>query len=290
MPNPNIQAFNNDSAALSADIAKYSTIVQQSEQDDATFLSQLQKISADSKKNPAILLYELLALLMSQGSEVLSDQMGIRGAQLQVEVDVNKCNTDLLGMTNDTTETAGNNGGGKTLLNTFATDVNTMLALCGSSTSPSPLENILGSGATGSLAENFQTLRNMVYTGGTVPGDPPITTTGSGSSAVNTPGSGTYFNTSSTTFTPSLLTSFAQMHADAAKQGTASQELASGADTEITQNFGTNTSLLSSVQAQVNVWLGQIKNAINTIQSFASDIGHGLSSINSVAIQNQTRG
>ncbi len=255
-------------------LAEYETAESDAATDQTSYLKELDKIG--KSKNPSMEMYLLLALLMSGGSDVLSDQMGKRGAQLQVELDVNKCNTSLLSMTNDTTTAAGS--GGKGLLDDFAHGTEDMLTLCQGSS----LDDTLGSAATTSLGTNFKTLRDMVFTGGAIAGDPTTQDTPSAYFA-----QGTYFDTRSSTFSGSF-DSFAAMHAAAATQGSSGH--ASGAETAISTNFGTNGSLLSGVQAQVNTMLGQIKNAISTIQSFASDMGHSLSTVNSLAIQNQTRG
>lgn len=241
---------------------EYSNIEEDYTNDAQAYNTQLGNVSPSKNSNPWALIYLLIGLLMSSGSNVLSDAMGKNGASEKVEVDVNKMDMALQKMTTDTQTTAGNN---KTILLDFANGTKDLMNLC----TGGSLDTTLGASAASTLASDLQPLNQMVYTGGTVP------TSGCYFDATGTLGSG-YMN------------SFAQMNANASQQN--DPDNASAALSLLTTNFGTNSSMLSGVAAQQNVLLKALTNALSTIQSFGSDMAHGLSTVSGAAIQNTMRG
>lgn len=213
-----------------------------------------------SKTNPWTLFIELIVLLASSGASVLSDKAGKYASALKVEEGVNNCNSDLLNITNNTSDTT------TTGLIHESSGANEIVALC--STNPT-LSDALGGQSVSSLLTQFQTVSGWIYTGGTLPDDPNS--------------HGIYFNATGTATKSGLLTSFSQMHTNEGKQG--DPDNASGAATAISTTFGMNSSLLSGAQTSVQTEMTAGINTLSTILSVASALGGDM--MKEVGVSNQ---
>lgn len=125
------------------------------------------KNQIDSCKN----VYELIALIYSSISPHIENQETPYGAAEKMQADIQRCNNDIHGMTNE-------NSTSSALVTEVRADAKKMAAAC-SGTSASPAGSLEaeilaanGSTANQSLASNFKSIEDTIYTGsGTPPPD-----------------------------------------------------------------------------------------------------------------------
>lgn len=247
--------FNNDFSNLQANLSNFTEM-----QGNTTSLQQAYKSELDginwNSKNPWILMIAVMQLILDPGTNEINNQIDMTGQQSECQTSLLKCQQDL----QDITSEKGNGSAG---LTDEAKGLDQML----NELKTTQAQAVFGSSGCADLSSNLLTVRHEIYLGDGDAYDPAST-------------SKYYF---SPTGANGAMTSYGQMINGISEQGNTD---AVQANTQMSNAFNTNTSILQSVQQQAKEELTQWINTVKTLASAGSMFGHSISQVTSAAEQN----
>jgi hypothetical protein len=263
---PEYQDFKNNFESLQENLNDYEELQKQQTSLQNSYQSQLQNVNWKGK-NPWVLLITVMQLILDPGTNMINNQIDQKGTESECQTSLLRCQNDLQRITNNTKAGLGAIG-----LQTEAHGMDKLIGLLGGSQAV----NVFGAVGSANLSSNFLKIRQQIWIGkgegdqtnnSTTPSDCNFWVQGSGGT---TPPSGVMY-------------SFAEMNNGMSEQGNSN---AIEANTNLTNSFGTNTSLLQSASAQTKEELTESINVVKTLASAGSSFGHSISQVSSAAEQN----
>ncbi|HSX13899.1 MAG TPA: hypothetical protein VLE96_05720 [Chlamydiales bacterium] len=251
------QDFEKNFTSFQNDLNNYDDLVNQQGSLQSAYHSELSKVNWNGK-NPWVLLITVMQLVLNPGTNMINNQIDQKGTESECQTSLLRCQDDLQKITTE-------KGVQPTGLMDEVNGLNKLIA----ELNGSQAAKVFGASGCANLNDNLLTLRHQIYVGN----DPSCPNNGTWSQA--------YFDTIPTS---AKMTSYGQMQENLSKQGDTLG--ANEANTQMTNAFGTNTSILQSVSAQTKEELTQWINVVKTLASAGSSFGHSISQVSSAAQQN----
>lgn len=253
--------FNKDFANFQTDLNDYTDLQGDSTSLNSAYNSELNGINWDKLKasnNPWLVLMTVMHLVLDPGTNMINNKIDMTGQESECQTALSKCQTDL----QDLTAQKGNGTNGLTEeahgLDKLLNELKTPLA-----------QNVFGADGAADVSNNLLTVRQQIYLGDGSEYDPASATA-----------PGVYFTLNGANGT---MTSYGQMIDGMSDQG---NQTAIQANTKLSNAFGTNTSILQSVQQKTKEELTEWINLVKTLASAGSMFGHAVSQVSSSAEQN----
>jgi hypothetical protein len=275
-----VDTFDKDFNKLTTDAQAFNAIQKQQAADVAAYHAAYEKIEHTGNALEAFMM--LFYLLAKQGSDQMNDTLAGYGAGLKIQGDLTKLGNDLEDQTNQ-------NSSDVQLLKDHVTDLDKLLDTLSPNTlgsNPAAPQNLdvqaaLGTTATGSMYQQFLTMRQDIYWAGDAHSndDPnqaynptPVTAPATGPRTYHFDVDGNGY-----------IQTYAQLHTDMAAQGDPDQ--ANEAYKKNNDAFNMNTSTTQSTNAASNELITEQKNVTTAVQSFMVDMMHADSDVISATLK-----
>lgn len=266
-PSDILKHFTADFATFNEDLSNYQDLGTQKSGVRNAYNHELGNIDWNPKNpNPWLIMMQVMNLLCGSGVNLVNNSVDQKGEESECQSALLKCQNDLQNITNE-------KGNGSNGLVAEAQGMDKLIAAFAPSAAgakPTLEEQVFLPSGCANVSSNFLTVRKQIwYCDPDYPNPPGQTWAGS------------YFDNVPTT---EKMTSYGQMKDNMSKQGDPLNAIE--ANTQLTNAFGTNTSILQSVQQQTKELLNEAVNVVKTIESAGSAMGHSVSQVSSAAIQN----